>query len=956
MTQSEESTPVSQAKIRALVTCLGQRNGLDFSSVEIAETLWLATKIKPADSFFPSPPPALDLPELLPEVPLPPPPTQPLPEDASNPAAQSLDPAAQADLATSVPKAEALSPQTLPVWLADPAMLTNPLAIIRALKPLLQKVDVGLSNRLDEEATVDTIARTQVYLPVLEPVQEPWFDVIVVVDQGSSMQIWQRLVKDLVHMLKWYGIFRNVQVFDLDIQPAEKDRVLLRSRSRRVHYPNELIDQNGQRIAIVLSDCAGPYWWDGTLMPMLKSWGQAMPMVVWQMLPEWMWARTALGRGAAAALTNRKPGAANLDLKVRVLGRRERKQINRNDALNKAKLIPAPVVTSDIRNLRNWSLMLSGDRRETTPGFILPAGSSDHKIPKAKPIEVIAAERVDQRLRTDQDRTPAEREQLVAQEIEAIARERVQQFRKQASPKARRLVMLLAAAPVITLPVVRLIRDSMMYDDSPLPVAEVFLSGLLQRLGNHDEDNWDWVQYDFVPKVRDILLALLPTVDTVDVVNSVSAAVERRWNQLQPGQSFRAFLLDPKVKAPSGLEGLRSFASVTAEILEPLGGPYTEFARQLRRGLGEEQERETDEFPDLPLEDFDYESAKIVFLPSEPTSIPVTVATLTRAQPESIGLENVGTKRVERARFVEVGVNPPFPLETFPIQIAKVEQHNAEWVVEYEKSEAQRYVEVLPESVLLDLVLVPAGVFMMGSPANEPERFGREGPQHEVTIAYSFLMGRYPVTQLQWRTIASLPSVNLDLEPNPSRFSGDNHPVEGITWYEAVEFCDRLNAYYAQQSSKPKRFQYRLPSEAEWEYACRAKTTTPFSFGQMITTNVARYNGKPYAEGPVAARQAETASVYRFRHANAFGLSDMHGNVREWCLDHWHPNYNQAPTDGSAWLSDAPDSNRVRRGGSWNGNPGDCRSACRYPYKPGNYKDNLGFRVVLAPHLTSSSH
>jgi formylglycine-generating enzyme required for sulfatase activity len=206
--------------------------------------------------------------------------------------------------------------------------------------------------------------------------------------------------------------------------------------------------------------------------------------------------------------------------------------------------------------------------------------------------------------------------------------------------------------------------------------------------------------------------------------------------------------------------------------------------------------------------------------------------------------------------------------------------------------------------IKLDLVLIPGGTFIMGSPEDELGRWDDEGPQHEVHIR-PFLMGRYPITQAQWKAIADRTDlkVNTDLEPDPSEFKGDDHPVEQVSWYEAVEFCDRL--------SRLTSHTYRLPTEAEWEYACRANTETPFHFGETITTDLANYCGEDdkndpeeypghYGRGPKGVYRKTTTPVNHFHPlANAFGLCDMHGNVWEWCLDHWHDNYEGAPTDGS---------------------------------------------------------
>ncbi|HIK45183.1 MAG TPA: formylglycine-generating enzyme family protein, partial [Leptolyngbyaceae cyanobacterium M65_K2018_010] len=180
---------------------------------------------------------------------------------------------------------------------------------------------------------------------------------------------------------------------------------------------------------------------------------------------------------------------------------------------------------------------------------------------------------------------------------------------------------------------------------------------------------------------------------------------------------------------------------------------------------------------------------------------------------------------------------------------------------------ARGFVEPLlevGEALPLHMVLIPGGTFWMGSPEDEPQRLDSEGPQHEVTVP-SFMMGRYPVTQAQWQAVAQLPQVERELNPDPSYFKGQDRPVERVNWYEAVEFCARLSAHTGRA--------YRLPTEAEWEYACRADTTTPFYFGNTLTTEVANYNGTyTYADGPKGEYRKETTPVDHFGIANAFGL------------------------------------------------------------------------------------
>lgn len=224
----------------------------------------------------------------------------------------------------------------------------------------------------------------------------------------------------------------------------------------------------------------------------------------------------------------------------------------------------------------------------------------------------------------------------------------------------------------------------------------------------------------------------------------------------------------------------------------------------------------------------------------------------------------------------------------------------------------------------------------MGSPEHEHERYDDEGPQHSVAVQ-PFFMGQTPITQAQWRAVASMPQIEIELKPNPAEFKGDDRPVENVSWNEAIEFCKRLSEHTGRI--------YRLPTEAEWEYACRADTTTPFYFGETITTDLVNYKGSVYQHELKDKGRGETTSVGTFP-PNAFGLYDMHGNVLEWCLDQWHSNYVDAPTDGSARQGAKNRKNRVRRGGSWESGAAQCRSAYRLNYIRGTQYTCIGLRIV----------
>jgi eukaryotic-like serine/threonine-protein kinase len=239
----------------------------------------------------------------------------------------------------------------------------------------------------------------------------------------------------------------------------------------------------------------------------------------------------------------------------------------------------------------------------------------------------------------------------------------------------------------------------------------------------------------------------------------------------------------------------------------------------------------------------------------------------------------------------------PAPFATpssFRFEVVTV--NNTGRVVRREQKQARYFIENLGGGVTLEMVAIPAGEFMMG-PSSELERTAEdERPQRQVKVK-GFSMGRFTVTQAQWQAV---------MGNNPAHFKGENRPVERVSWHDAQAFCKKLS----QRTGRT----YRLPSEAEWEYACRAGTTTPFHFGPTITTDLANYDGtSAYGSGPKGQNRQQTTPVGSFP-ANGFGLHDMHGNVGEWCQNRWHKNGDGARVQNG---NSPYGFFGVLRGGSW---------------------------------------
>ncbi|MBW4463918.1 MAG: SUMF1/EgtB/PvdO family nonheme iron enzyme [Pegethrix bostrychoides GSE-TBD4-15B] len=281
-------------------------------------------------------------------------------------------------------------------------------------------------------------------------------------------------------------------------------------------------------------------------------------------------------------------------------------------------------------------------------------------------------------------------------------------------------------------------------------------------------------------------------------------------------------------------------------------------------------------------------------------------------------------------------------LQTFKFEVVTVDARGE--ITNRQTKQAEFFAEDFGNGITLEMVKIPGGSFKMGSPETKLERHSTESPQHIVDVP-SFFMGKFAITQAQYQKI---------MGSNSANFKSNKRPVEQVSWNDAVEFCSKL--------SKQTRCTYRLPNEAEWEYSCRAGTMLSFHFGATVTTDLANYQGTDwvyqgktysgsYGDAPKGKFREQTTDVGTFP-PNAFGLYDMHGNVWEWCQDHWHDDYQGAPTNGSAWLSEDKNTVRVLRGGSWCDDPWLCRSATRVYDVAEVHNSNNGFRVVCSAPRT----
>ena len=949
--------------------------------LELAEVLWLAGRLPeqpkrrrvvatppppdPGDtapgSISPSPQPQPPKAETRPEAPsLPPDPSLPTPFPGALAEPGLEDPLLPvAVLPDEQDVARDLAGMVLPGRVREEEPLGDRDKLLRALAPLLRRRPDPRRQRFNEERTVDLYAQTGFLLPVFEPCQGPAFDeVLLLRDGGVSMQVWRRQAEELQRVLASTQVFPRVRL--QEIQPAPvvrpKDPAAGQQAVEQLARAAKL-QPGGRTLLLFLSDTAGRHWWDGRMFAALEIWARTCPTAILQPLPMWHWNRTALAAVDRVKVRNSNPAAANPGYAADPLNWWE-------EPLPQGQVLPLPVLPLDRHALGTWSAVLMGNPAYATPGVSLLPGTLIQK-------------RLEQLLGDRDLSAPAPDPMPLSAEAAAA---RWEAFEAMASPQAQQLMRVMATAPLLTLPVIDLLKAAKLPEvaDS-LPIAEVLTGGLVLRKqapADAKEPSAkplrpDQIQFEVLPEVAALLRDQLPAAERRDVISRVSALLERRWNSKRRiGEpSFEAVLCDPTVSPPEGLEGVVQFASVTARLLDTLPGEEARaFAERIRAGSGLPP---GSPWPaTMAFGEVAFEAAQLVDTPD--------------LEPEAFS-----TARWHEVELVQVlfPTLRPADLAAFRRQVEK--EGGAAARASLSTATAWAFFEPLQRDALppgataeaaaplsLTLVEIPAGSFLMGSPQEEPQRSDDEGPQYEVTLE-SFFISQTPITQAQWREVAlwqERPGERWgrQLETDPSVFQSkqgqdnnklrllegesktDHRPVERVSWEDAMEFCHRLSLRSGRS--------YTLPSEAQWEYACRAGTKTPFCFGDTISPELANYDGNyaygnadADADGPKGIYREQTTPVGMFP-ANAWGLQDMHGNVYEWCLDKWHENYEGAPIDGKAWLdategekSNEIGNTRLLRGGSWNSFPGGCRSAFRTLGRPGSAYYFVGFRVVCLP-------
>jgi len=951
-----------------------QRAGLEVDAEDLADILWLAQQIQAADdrpsesiasALSPEVEPFPPLPELEPwqspdwTEPIAPEPAaiitlppSPAPDPADQGVEDDADPS-RPDAPTSTKPPPPDRSRGLPFRAPAAPALRQVRQLERALRPLARKVASHHAYELDEAATVEQSADLKCWLPVLQPARERWLDVALVVEQSPAIDLWRSLVNDWQALLGRSGAFRDVRVWWLR---EESGQIAIAPHPNGpVSSPRQLLDPSGRRLILFMSDCTSGLWrsnpavddhssndWPAnSLQAVLKLWAAKGALTLVQWLPEWLWRRTALGAAYWVQLSATMPGQASDRLAVSGLPVWE--------DVETAGSLRLPVVTIEPGPLARWARLVAGAGDALSAGVLFEPGTV-WQPPMADPNDHPDPEMI------------------------------VRQFWAVASPLAKQLAGYMAAVPV-SWEVLHLIQAELLPESNQVHGAEVFMGGLMERVGD---------RYDFREGVRSWLVDSMPRSQTEQVLDAVSDQIAKRFGLTARG--FRALLLDGADLPEGAIAEVQAFARIARSTLLWMGGEFAALGDRLDpevvgmtsppppdKGLkplaptmDADQADAEQTYPDGYIDVFEKE-----FLPN-PVDLPeVSQEIVESSEPiqQEFGQQEQSQTQQFAQHLTQAEQPDPFvgwSLREWSFETVRVDRTGR--VVERLPKTARSHFVDLGEGVKLEMVAIPGGQFQMGSPKEEERRDSDEGPVRTVTVP-PLLMSRYPITVQQWRRVAGrFPAVlNPKLNADPSKWKDATGPVERVNWFDAMEFCARL--------SKATDRLYRLPSEAEWEYGCRAGTQTPFAFGETLRTDLANYDGNAtYAEGPKGEYRQRTTPVGQFP-PNGFGLQDMHGNVWEWCLDDWHENYQSAPVDGRPSLDSSTHEKilmhkfqeskkmnnvafqnltdvdnkqpKLLRGGSWFDAPWHCCSANRDRWRTDN-RDGIiggliGFRVVVLP-------
>jgi tetratricopeptide (TPR) repeat protein len=552
-----------------------EKSGLDFTEAQLSDLLWLAQYIKPEEvttskSFDSS---VSSSPQTPPPSPMTTPPlATPQPKHSQKTTKAELHLKDNSDSQ----KGYSSINFTAPAASALPAKVE----IGRALRPFKRRRLNTNQRILDETATANRIAEEKIWIPILKPAITRWFEVALIVDENISMAVWQQTIVELAQLLTRHGAFRNVRIWSLDT--SSETEVVLRARPHfqsnkttskirsapATHYKN-LIDPQGQRLIIIVSDCVGPAWFANQVTPLLETWGKSNPLVILQVLPQRLWLHTALGAYNSGLLHASAVGVANHQLNI----------LDYDDIFASSKDLRGllvPIVTLEPSILASWSSLVAQAQQKWVPLLIVNTSWKTE-------LSYLAT---DYRVRSNPSNGLS-------------AREQIESFEATATPTTRELARLLSVLP-ISLPIINLVQEAMLPHSRQVHVAELLLSGLLQPIVNHPDPNY--IQYDFSSlEIRQILFSRVKLSEVTHLLEKTSSYIAKRAGQLR---SFQVGLKDSTIidsEKDFIAASSKQFANISTTILQRLGSRYADFINHLQEQVAYDDNPESPQLPELIL-------------------------------------------------------------------------------------------------------------------------------------------------------------------------------------------------------------------------------------------------------------------------------------------------------------------------------------------------------------------
>ena len=923
--------------------------------------------------------------------------------------------------------------EQLPIKLPDTGIFRNTLELGRLLKPLKQKINSRIAQELNIKETVKRSAELSTptqprYFPVLTPKKERWLDVALLIEDSKSMILWQSLLKEVQDFLEHLGAFRDIKPYRMNWDDLTKTLQISSFYSFSQYLSPQTLNAPGsRRLILIVSDCISPAWISEQFIDILQQWSSQSLLTVLNPFPERIWERTNLDYAIKIRLGNKKKGLTPQSWQAIPL---ESWQVKGFDKQALLKLVKLPIVSLESESIKAWVNVIMGKGISWCSGVWLGSNfmySYEEEEDDEKSLTTL--QQINNFYATSS--------QLAWELIQWLSAIPV-------SFSTIRLVQRTLLPESTQVHVAEVVMGGLLSPITPLnyyqsnyPIQFEFKPGIRETfldkiaaekqikkkdfclgvIGRLTEKIASHFGYQTIREFEATLLTNPLELSGEDGLELIQAFATISVSTLrQYGEEYAPYIrkLDKsraRLNLVSAVEGnsisfnwidfLESIAQrhhltdiETETLINLLPTPsqsysIPEVAKQLLLSPSAISSRLTGIYckfetlnPNLfQSKKYNKLSTLKLYLYSQYVKVSflhqLAIPDYAIPQLETLELfefeSEVATITFKPVITDLLSQN----LRNFSFETPTVNRRGE--IIKTTTHTANCFRETLPNNVDLDMVSIPGGTFTMGSPKNEKDSHDNERPQHNVTVP-PFFMGKYPITQGQWKVIATRTDlkVKIDLEEDPSYFKKPYQdqdreidrwlrPVERVNWYEAVEFCQRL--------SKLTGRDYRLPSEAQWEYACRAMTEPldlakgesypPFYFGETLTDKLANYNAsRTYASEPIGENGKETIPVGQFP-PNAFGLYDLHGNVWEWCMDDWHDNYENAPSDGSAWLDNNQEENldaenslestekdennpySVMRGGSCGSYPTSCRSAFRLDFIRRDLRSIYnGFRVV----------